>query len=102
MKTFRDSSNQQWTVFEVRRQIRADGNTGGDLSYLPSGYNSGWLCFENSAAKKRLTQYPDNWREFTDTELERLLGAATPAPRASLRLNDLADDSSSNSDLRPE
>jgi hypothetical protein len=101
MRTFRDSKNELWTVFEVRRQIRADGSTGGDLSYLPSGYNAGWLCFENSSAKKRLVRYPDNWREFNDAELERLLGEAVPAPRASLRLTDLADDSSS-SDLRPE
>jgi hypothetical protein len=102
MRTFRDSSGESWTVFEVRRQVPADGSKGADLSYLPGGYSSGWLCFENHSTKKRLIQYPKNWREFTDAQLEKLLGDATPAPRASLRLTDLGDTGSSSSNLRSE
>ena len=90
MRTFRDSNGEQWTVLEVRRQVDA-GTKGGDLSYLPSGYSSGWLCFENPTSKKRLTRYPKNWRELTDAQLQALLEEAAPAPRASLRLTDLGE-----------
>lgn len=84
MKSFRDSGNISWTVFEVRRQVTSRG----DGSLLPAGFSNGWLCFESAAAKRRLLKYPDRWRELTDTELERLLDAAQPAPRTALRIGD--------------
>jgi hypothetical protein len=84
MKTFRDSANVDWTVFEVRRQITAAG----DGSYLPSGFSDGWLCFECSVAKKRLVRYPEHWREFSDEDLEKLLAKAAPAPRTTFRIPD--------------
>jgi hypothetical protein len=91
MKTFRDSNDNSWTVFEVRRRVT---ESSGDLSFLPSGFNDGWLCFEMVGAKKRLIRYPERWREFTDAELEYLLGQAQPAPRTSFRVpDDLAGDS---------
>ena len=93
MRNFRDSSGSDWTVFEVRRQISAKG----DWSYLPNGYSNGWLCFESATAKKRLTRYPERWREFSDDELEKLLGQAQVAPRSNLRLgDDLLSDRSSD------
>lgn len=89
MKTFRDSTDISWTVFEVRRQVT---ESSGNQSFLPSGYNNGWLCFESVGAKRRLIKYPERWREFTDTELEKLLTQAQPAPRTSFRVpDDLAD-----------
>jgi len=84
MKTFRDSSGTDWTVFEVRRNVDAKG----DWSYLPSGYSDGWLCFESETAKKRLLRYPERWREFSEPELEKLLDQALPAPRPSLSMRD--------------
>jgi hypothetical protein len=84
MRSFRDSANAEWTVFEVRRQR----NTKADVSYLPSGYNDGWLCFERIGEKRRLVQYPEKWREFSDAELEKLLQKAQPAPRSAFRLGD--------------
>jgi hypothetical protein len=96
MKVFRDSNQLDWTVFEVRRQVTAKG----DLSYLPSGYSEGWLCFECATEKKRLLRYPERWREFSDAELERLLRQATPAPRGSFRLGDDLSDPPSPSDAR--
>ena len=83
MKSFRDSHNGEWTVFEVRRQVSKS-----DDVYLPSGYSDGWLCFENPTSKRRLVKYPPRWREFGDSELEQLLGQAAPAPRTSWRLGD--------------
>jgi hypothetical protein len=84
MKTFSDLSNTRWTVFEVRRQVSERA----DWSYLPSGYNDGWLCFENASAKRRLVAYPAHWRDLSDAELADLLERALPAPRSSLRLSD--------------
>ena len=99
MKNFRDASGTDWTVFEVRRNVAAKG----DWSYLPTGYSDGWLCFECATAKKRLVQYPPGWREFNDAALEKLLGLAQPAPRSSLGLpDDLSDEASRPSDVRPE
>ena len=88
MKTFRDSSNVSWTVFEVRRQVtsRREGNL------LPSGFSDGWLCFECVGQKRRLLRYPKKWRELDEAELEKLLGLALPAPRTTFRApDDLAD-----------
>ena len=91
MKIFRDSENCEWTVFEVRRQVSPRGMSG-DRSYLPHAYTEGWLCFETKAAKRRLTRYPDRWRELAEPELEQLLKKAQPAPRVSWRpLDDLSD-----------
>ena len=83
MRVFRDSNATDWTVFEVRRQ-----GSHGDLAYLPGGFSNGWLCFESVTAKRRLVRFPERWREFSDTELEKLLGEALPAPRGSLRLGE--------------
>ena len=89
MRIFRDANNTSWTVFEVRRQTTASSGEG---AHLPSGYRSGWLCFECPGAKKRLVRYPERWREFTDAELEQLLSQAQPAPRTTFRLpDDLSD-----------
>jgi hypothetical protein len=88
MKTFKDSHNVSWTVFEVRRQVtsRAEG------SYFLGGFSDGWLCFECVGQKRRLVRYPRQWRELGDTELEKLLGQALPAPRTTFRApDDLAD-----------
>ena len=84
MRSFRDSANVHWTVFEVRRQITSRG----DAAVLPSGFNAGWLCFEAVGAKRRLARYPDRWRELTDTELVQLLAEAQPAPRSAFRVTD--------------
>lgn len=89
MRTFRDSSGTPWTVFEVRRQA---SSTGDNRSFLPGGFNDGWLCFEVAGAKRRLTKYPQRWREFSDEELTKLLEQAQPAPKGSTRIyDDLGD-----------
>lgn len=70
MRSFTDSAGVEWTVFEVKRQ------TSGQAPYLPKGYGSGWLCFESSKEKRRLTPVPDEWRELEDEELLDLLHSA--------------------------
>ena len=98
MRTFRDSNGTAWTVFEVRRQLTENGDT---RSYLPSGFNDGWLCFETAGAKRRPTKYPPRWREFAEGELHKLLDQAQPAPNGSRIYDDLGDTSSA-SDARAE
>lgn len=88
MRTFRDTQGTAWTVFEVRRQVSSAGDT---RSFLPGGFNDGWLCFETAGAKRRLTKYPARWREFNDSELMNLLNQAQPAPKGSRIYDDLAD-----------
>jgi hypothetical protein len=97
MRTFRDSNGTAWTVFEVRRQVNA---TGDKTSYLPGGFNDGWLCFETAGQKRRLTKYPARWRELGDEELGQLLNQAQPAPKASMRTYD--DFGEAPNDARPE
>jgi hypothetical protein len=82
MRSFRDSHDVEWTVFEVRRQVsRAD-------AAVPSALTAGWLCFESNSSKRRLLRFPERWREFADAELARLLEDAKPAPRSTLGLAD--------------
>ena len=84
MRVFRDANGIDWTVFEVRRQVSSTG----ELAFLPGGFTNGWLCFESRTAKRRLVRFPERWREFSDTEIEKLLGEALPAPRGAFRLGD--------------
>lgn len=98
MRTFRDSKGTLWTVFEVRRQVNA---TGDRTSFLPGGFNDGWLCFETPGAKRRLTKYPPRWREISDDELMKLLDQAQSAPKGSMRIYDDLGESPST-DVRPE
>lgn len=98
MRTFRDASGTAWTVFEVRRQV---SSTGDNRSFLPGGFNDGWLCFERPGAKRRLTKYPQRWREFTDEELIALFDQAQAAPKGSMRIyDDLGE--TPGSDTRPD
>ena len=96
MRTFRDSNETVWTVFEVRRQL-----SGRIDPFLPGGYNDGWLCFETHGAKRRLTKYPKRWRECGEEELTRLLNEAQPAPRGTRLLDDFGE-SSTSTDLRAD
>ena len=79
MRTFTDMNGTEWTVFEVRRQI--PGAEAAKWSYLPEGYGEGWLCFESRFSKRRLMEFPERWREFSNAELESLLQTATPVLR---------------------
>jgi hypothetical protein len=71
MRTFRDAAGIEWTVFEVRR-----ANEETNWAYLPRGFRSGWLCFESSVGKRRLSPVPDGWRSLDEDGLERMLTRA--------------------------
>src|SRR5205085_11183828 len=73
MRTFRDAAGVEWTVFEVRRT-----NEESNWAYLPRGFRSGWLCFESSIGKRRLSPVPDGWRALDEEGLVRIMKRATP------------------------
>ena len=77
MRILTDSTGVQWTVFEVKRQSGSREK----WTYLPEEYGDGWLCFESSISKRRLTPIPPRWREFDDDELERMLRQAQTVNR---------------------
>jgi hypothetical protein len=89
MRSITDAAGMAWTVFEVRKQ-----GTGERWSYLPAEYGQGWLCFESSVSKRRLTPIPLNWREASDADLVRWLGHAQTVNRP----NYLADDRTNAAD----
>jgi hypothetical protein len=39
----------------------------------------GWLCFETAGEKRRLSPFPDEWADMTDSELWELCGKAEKA-----------------------
>jgi hypothetical protein len=88
MRVFSDSTGVEWTVFEVKRQ----GSEKTQWSYLPEQFGSGWLCFESDVNKRRLSPIPDDWRDSSDRELQRLLQHAQPVARPRQDREDRAAD----------
>lgn len=76
MRNFRDTAGIEWTVFEVRRV-----NDESNWAYLPRGFRSGWLCFESSLGKRRLSPVPDGWKALEPPDLEVMLRRASPVGR---------------------
>jgi hypothetical protein len=77
MRTITDAAGVEWTVFEVRR----DGQTTDQWSYLPEEFGDGWLCFESQFSKRRLTPVPANWQQSGPDDLVTMLHRATPVRR---------------------
>ena len=78
-----------------REQVQPDlplqvGAAGG-RPVLTSGLDSGWLCFEASLQKRRLTPIPDDWERCPVTRLEEYCRAARPAMRISVDPKRLGD-----------
>jgi len=77
MRTVADSAGTEWTIFEVKKTVAGD-----QWTYLPEQFGNGWLCFESTVAKRRLTPVPPSWGSMTDAELLGLLRKAQPVVRA--------------------
>jgi hypothetical protein len=72
---FRDSNGTEWEAWVV---------SGAAASRYPSRDGSsspraGWLCFESSAERRRLADYPLDWYERSPLELSQLCARATPS-----------------------
>jgi len=76
MRTFVDKNGAEWRVYAV-------GTSAGThrWTYLPEEYINGWLCFDSTVGKRRLTPVPPRWREMSDGELETLKSTAQPVSR---------------------
>lgn len=82
-RTVVDEAGHEWTVWDTRPISASSGR----LAVAP-GYEGGWLTFECAAAglpaeavprKRRMAPIPEHWAELTDTDLLRLMSAATNA-----------------------
>ena len=115
-RVFRDSRGVEWQTWDVvpqlteRREIerrmrrvpvphadrRRDSDRrliNGRRPALTAGLDNGWLCFEGSLEKRRLTPIPPDWQRCSDAQLEKYCQAAKRAPRPSTaaELNDIAN-----------
>lgn len=82
-------------VIERRRRTeRRVAN--GRRSVLTAGLDDGWLCFEASAEKRRLTPIPQDWLRCDEACLERYLGDARPVRRSSVVVDISSLDGTSN------
>src|SRR5215210_1410639 len=93
-RVFRDSRGVEWQAWDVvpqlteRREIerrmarkpvdhpdrRRDSDRrirGGRRPGLTAGLDNGWLCFEGSAEKRRLSPIPLDWQRCTEAQLEQ-------------------------------
>jgi hypothetical protein len=63
---FRDSAGRTWDVWDVVP------SAGERRARLTLAAETAWLCFETENEKRRLVDYPANWHELLDPELEAL------------------------------
>jgi hypothetical protein len=78
MRQIRDAAGIEWMVYEVNPGLGEWRSIGS----LPEGYRSGWLCFESSTEKRRLTPLPSGWENFPLEQLSGLLMNAALVRRA--------------------
>lgn len=57
---------------------RASADRRQPLPFLSPDLATGWLAFECSTEKRRLTPIPQRWEQLPDTELARLCAEARP------------------------
>jgi hypothetical protein len=72
---------------EERRTSRDRRVVEGRRPLLSAGLDGGWLCFEASIEKRRLTPIPADWLGCDDACLERYCRQAKPAARSSAAID---------------
>lgn len=105
-RIFRDSAGTEWQTWDVvprlaerrmverrrtvtatprveRRRLSERRVRVGRRPMLSAGLDSGWLCFEASREKRRLTPIPNDWERCGTQRLEEYCRAARPALRVS-------------------
>lgn len=106
-RIFRDSAGTEWQTWDVvprlaerrtaerrvsvaaapsveRRRSMERRVRDGRRPMLTSGLDSGWLCFEATLQKRRLTPIPDDWERCPVARLEEYCREARPAMRISV------------------
>ena len=109
-RSFTDSRGTEWQAWDVvprlaerrvserrthvahpipaERRLRFDRRIlAGFRSVLYGGLNEGWLCFEASSEKRRLTPIPQDWLSCAKEQLERYCAGAKQALRPRSILN---------------
>ncbi|HEU0301533.1 MAG TPA: hypothetical protein VFR37_18885 [Longimicrobium sp.] len=76
-RIFYDRDGCEWQVWDVvpGREVESGSRR---HHYLPPEMVDGWLCFEASDQKRRLTPYPADWEEQDDASMDALCRAARP------------------------
>ena len=75
-RLFDDTAGVTWDVWAVYPEGRPS-----QLSALPGTFQSGWLVFESTNEKRRLSPIPSGWQLLPPEELETLCKQAEIAPR---------------------
>jgi hypothetical protein len=103
-RVFKDSEGTEWQAWDVvpqlaerrvsdRRATRIAHGTerrhepdrrvvAGRRPVLSRGLDGGWLCFEATMEKRRLTPIPSDWLVCGEEQLARYCRAAKPAARS--------------------
>lgn len=98
LREYTDPAGVAWQVWHVvpttrttgppfpnDRRKRPDPNYAGDRRRksftLTPGMESGWLCFECPAEKRRLAPVPGDWESCDEAALAAYLGSAEPVSR---------------------
>jgi hypothetical protein len=89
-RQFKDHGDVVWEVWDVHPVEVARRMTGSSAADEHSARRtrmsvarelaSGWLCFESSYGKRRLSPIPGDWDRLSDAELSALCERATNAP----------------------
>ncbi|MDB4908580.1 MAG: hypothetical protein JWO05_3364 [Gemmatimonadetes bacterium] len=98
-RSFRDSRGRNWQAYDVtpklterraddrrrarRSVVQNDRRAGVDRrlaharrAVLPTGFATGWLCFQGDSEKRRLTPIPGDWLQCAERDLESYCEAA--------------------------
>lgn len=78
-RVFTDDQGVVWSVWSVQPAQHEDERH----SRLRGSYSKGWLAFESTIGKRRLSPIPSGWVELDDVELRRLCEIAEPARQIS-------------------
>jgi hypothetical protein len=73
--------NRQAIPFGDRRR-RERRLVSGPRAVMGGGLAAGWLCFEASAEKRRLSPIPDDWTRCPESQLEAYCRMARPVRRS--------------------
>lgn len=103
-RTFKDSVGHVWQVWSVtpsrveRRSATGVARPPGGIERrvrnetrvtLGAEWTNGWLVFESTDEKRRLSRYPDDWSAMSDDGLRNLLHTAklvSPSHSPGLRM----------------
>jgi hypothetical protein len=77
VRDFVDAAGVSWKVWPVIPEVLQPKTAAED--YLGE-YETGWLCFESVAERRRLPEYPKNWEQLSEAELRALLHVAAIVP----------------------